>query len=1225
VAEALGRALGRPVRLGGLGLAPALPPRLAVRRLVLESPEGFAEPLARVQRGELRIDLGALVGGRVRIAGLRAQGVRLVLATRDDGATSWEAEGAPGGRPSIGIEDLALRDVSVAVVGPDGRDALRLELDEVEGALPAAGASRLRATGSLRGQDGRLELEGGGLDAMLARGETWPVEGSVAWAEARAEGSGAIEDLLGFDGVDLRLVVAGASLPALGEGLGIALPDLGPIELRGRLELREGTLHLGELELRAAGSRLEGQLAIATRGRVRLDGLVRAGRLDLDALRARLVRDAPDAGAPGAFEALRGFDARLRVAALDVLAGELETTGVAGELRLEGGTLEGELSGDTVAGHVAAQGRLETGGASPGPAFRLEGRAAALDVEALARALDAPGSVRGRLSDVRLEGRGAGEDLLAGLGGRLEVGTASLGRAAPDAEPIGLERFEATLAPGGALVARGAVVLAGGRVAARGRVAQPRALLRGAASAVEVTLAGAGLEASLEGRVQRDPPGARLALRAAGERIGALPRALGIAPDAALPFALRGDGQLDAGRLRVELAEVRVGGSALAGELQVVRRGEQLEVSGALRAARLDPAELAGVFRTPAPSATQAPARGMGGVARLLDRVRPGAAGLEIRVAELAGTPLESLSARARLRAGRVVEAPFEVRIASVPFRGTALADVGGDEPLLSLELAARDVDLGALLTGLGLVQQLDARAHAFSAQFRGAGTTRAALLADGELRVELSDGIWRLRDPNTGGVLEIPIAQGRASAEPGGRLRMMLEGRSDSHPLRIRFRGPALAALAQPEPEVPLLWVARFGETRLRLEGEAQLPLTHRRLGLVASLDGERLDELGTLLGVALPPIGPYAARGRLRVRKGGYELTGAQISLGSSELHGGGRLDTTASPPRLSGFVYGGVLQLDDVRPEIWDVLPVDGSAGRGAADAPDAPPKRLLTAGRLHEIDGIVTLEIEEVRSGETRLGAATARLQVGAGRLAVAPLELELPGGDGLFLAWYYAPGEDARRAELVARAPAFDYGFVARRLAPASPMEGRASLDVELVAEAPPGERLLGHARGRLDVAAWPRHLGAGLVDSWSLNLIQALLPVFKISHSTVNCIVARLDVENGVARPDALLLDTTTVRVEGGGRIDFGAGRIDLTLRPRPKLSQVASLQTPLVIRGKLDDFRPGVRVDHLLGTVFRFAASPVTGPLGWLFRPRPPRDGSDVCTDPMRWDEHAG
>jgi hypothetical protein len=72
-------------------------------------------------------------------------------------------------------------------------------------------------------------------------------------------------------------------------------------------------------------------------------------------------------------------------------------------------------------------------------------------------------------------------------------------------------------------------------------------------------------------------------------------------------------------------------------------------------------------------------------------------------------------------------------------------------------------------------------------------------------------------------------------------------------------------------------------------------------------------------------------------------------------------------------------------------------------------------------------------------------------------------------------------------------------------------------------------------------------------------------------------------------------------------------------MQPRAKKSQFFSLATPVGVTGTLTDFKVAVAAEDIFGTFVRFFGSVITVPLESLRGGAPPRDGADICTDPMR------
>jgi uncharacterized protein involved in outer membrane biogenesis len=201
--------------------------------------------------------------------------------------------------------------------------------------------------------------------------------------------------------------------------------------------------------------------------------------------------------------------------------------------------------------------------------------------------------------------------------------------------------------------------------------------------------------------------------------------------------------------------------------------------------------------------------------------------------------------------------------------------------------------------------------------------------------------------------------------------------------------------------------------------------------------------------------------------------------------------------------------------------------------------------------------------------------------------------------------------------LQTRIERLDYGLLLKRVDPENEAEGVLSLDSHLRALTPSLEELLVYADGHLDFTLYPENFRTTLFDLWATHLLAALMPALDSGPGPqLNCVVGRFTVESGLMTPDALLIDTSRIRVRGKGKIDLQTGKLNLTLEPRPKTRGLISLATPVRVTGRLDD--PSIRLTTggLARTFFRLYL--------WfwtvfreLARKPLPADGADVCVDP--------
>jgi hypothetical protein len=596
---------------------------------------------------------------------------------------------------------------------------------------------------------------------------------------------------------------------------------------------------------------------------------------------------------------------------------------------------------------------------------------------------------------------------------------------------------------------------------------------------------------------------------------------------------------------------------------------------------------------------------------------------LELQQVVLGRTVLRDVGLSARIRQGRLLPSPLRGRVAGTPFDGVVELDLRGEAPQARLELSGRELELGPLLHELGVAERiLDGRADALRLTLQGQGRDWREFVEGARVQAQLTGGQVSVQAMPQRPVAEIRLHEATLGAAPGEPLRMRLDGALGRTPLQIELSSGTLADLLRDRNHLPFALAAQAAGTRLTLDGEVALPLG-RDADLRLQIGGERLDSLGELSRVELPAWGPWSIAGPIRLTPAGYEVQGLQVQVGQSRLGGSGRLDLSGPRPHLALQVSAPSIQLDDfpLPPRLTD--PPDGVAPSGGlrsrAGELAGRTDRLLSARFLRRVDASLDVQADEVLSGTDRLADGFLRLRLREGRLGLDPAVVNLPGGS-LRLSIAYDLKESELDFAMAADVERFDYGILARRMGRADDVRGLFSLNMRLQGRAPALDTIMRHADGTLDVAVWPTELRAGVFNFWSVNLVLTMLPMLDPrAPGQVNCMVGRFDLKDGLARYDKIVIDTTAVRIHGSGQANLATEELGFVFRPRAKGIGLFRLQNPLHVTGTLSDQRIGFARRDTVESVLRLIASPILLPIERLTLGPLPRDGADICTDPLR------
>jgi uncharacterized protein involved in outer membrane biogenesis len=111
--------------------------------------------------------------------------------------------------------------------------------------------------------------------------------------------------------------------------------------------------------------------------------------------------------------------------------------------------------------------------------------------------------------------------------------------------------------------------------------------------------------------------------------------------------------------------------------------------------------------------------------------------------------------------------------------------------------------------------------------------------------------------------------------------------------------------------------------------------------------------------------------------------------------------------------------------------------------------------------------------------------------------------------------------------------------------------------------------LLGGADGKIGLFIDGGQISQFLMEIVALDLWNAArVKLTGDKPIAIRCAIADFAVKDGLMRTNAFVFDTAVVNVEGGGVVNLKTEEMDLMFNPKPKASSLASLNSPLYLRG---------------------------------------------------------
>ncbi|MEM7590269.1 MAG: AsmA family protein [Cyanobacteria bacterium P01_A01_bin.83] len=161
-------------------------------------------------------------------------------------------------------------------------------------------------------------------------------------------------------------------------------------------------------------------------------------------------------------------------------------------------------------------------------------------------------------------------------------------------------------------------------------------------------------------------------------------------------------------------------------------------------------------------------------------------------------------------------------------------------------------------------------------------------------------------------------------------------------------------------------------------------------------------------------------------------------------------------------------------------------------------------------------------------------------------------------------------------------------------------QGSLDLNLKLNARGNSMSALAASANGLVDVNMTTARLGNINVEQIDNELATSLISLASNNQATtVNCLVSRWSITNGIATTDLTVADTTHIAMQGTGSIDLGQETLDIIVAPRPKNLGQLNVSAPIVINGSL--IKPIISsnlegvADNLISDLLRGELNPQT------------------------------
>jgi len=372
-----------------------------------------------------------------------------------------------------------------------------------------------------------------------------------------------------------------------------------------------------------------------------------------------------------------------------------------------------------------------------------------------------------------------------------------------------------------------------------------------------------------------------------------------------------------------------------------------------------------------------------------------------------------------------------------------------------------------------------------------------------------------------------------------------------------------------------PIDATGKIGDTTFKLKGTVTNMVQLSAFDLAIDVQGKTMADLYDVIGIAFPETSDYRTQGRLvrgdhRVR---YEKFTAAV--GKSDLAGTLQFDTGGKRAFMQGELSARTLELGDLGAVVGTNQP------RKSGVLPDMP----FDAERWASVDADVRIKAGSIeRPKQLPLEHLVTRIQMRDKVLTLDPFEFGMAGGKVAGTVKM-----DGQKDPIAGSTRLRVKDLELPKLFPTI-KEGQASMGdinglIELDGTGASVGQMLGSANGKVGL-----FLDGGKISRFMMEL--AALDIWGVARVKlkgdqpveIRCAIADFAVKDGLMRTNAFVFDTEIVNINGAGTVNLKTEALDLTLKPEPKDRSIASLNSPLYIRGTFG--APKVSADYKRMTV---------------------------------------
>jgi uncharacterized protein involved in outer membrane biogenesis len=657
----------------------------------------------------------------------------------------------------------------------------------------------------------------------------------------------------------------------------------------------------------------------------------------------------------------------------------------------------------------------------------------------------------------------------------------------------------------------------------------------------------------------------QIATRIKGNRFESLGPLIGVSLPAIGKFNLSADVGSDGDVHEASNLKIQIGTNRLTGSLRWEDKAPRPFLTGKLSSDRLTLGELLDTASKPSSKSGQV---GLLDRPIKLDWLKEFDAKLDLNVNRVVGSPLPVADVKSAVTlANGKLSAPFRAKVAGAPVDGQIQLSRRKNVPSVSLKAAIGRIDVGQTLKQLGT-------ANVVNLDGSSTGKTLRALLEKAAFRLQIKPANLSYTGQIADKALDVTFNSAELTARRDDPLTAVFEGKLNGAAFKADVSTANLMDIQKADTPLPVRVTLQTADVQFKAEGTIAWPFENNEFELKYELTGKEIQGLDPLADFAVPLRGAFRAQGRITARGNRFTYE-EDLRVGKSDLKADITVLQDSPRPKITGSIFASQLHLDDVR--LFEVDKDTGPAADRSRVIPDYP----IPIDTLLKADLDLDIKAERIRAAKGDLGDLVLKVSLKDGRFKSS---LNVTGFKGARISGEFDvnAGADPPMTKIQLNAKDLNYGFLLRSLDVTDLLEGQIDLHVDLSGSGATRYNFLGNATGRITIIGGPGRISGRRIDLWAADLIPTMLsPKWQREAVTeMNCFVAHIELQEGQAEIEDLLLDTQRITIAGSGKLDLKTEALNVIIAPRPKRASLVSLANPVRIEGTLSE--PEVSVTRL-------------------------------------------